>query len=156
MFWSTYRCRLYCGTIGEHMTAPATEPESYIRLRHYVSFLLWCTHPSKVLIHAQSSDPCDRLLPPELSSRGSPCWASCSCFTQLIDQSLFNVGEDMLHVAIIVQCILRQGTGQKSSRLLLSDSARIMYHPVDSYVSYKQDSKQHHTRDSNPYHRMYQ
>ena len=38
-----------CGAIGEHMTAPAAEPESYIRLCHLGSLVLQGTHPSEDL-----------------------------------------------------------------------------------------------------------
>jgi hypothetical protein len=46
LFCSGLRIVTGCGSIGEHMTAPATEPESYIRLRHHGSLVPDSTHPS--------------------------------------------------------------------------------------------------------------
>ena len=49
MFCSGLHIVAGCGAIGEHMTAPAAEPESYIRLCHLGSLVLQGTHPSEVL-----------------------------------------------------------------------------------------------------------
>ena len=49
LFCSSLHIVAGCGAIGEHMAAPAAEPESYIRLCHLGSLVLQGTHPSEVL-----------------------------------------------------------------------------------------------------------